>query len=125
MKRNTIQKTAINQVLDSSDLPLNAEKLLENAREFAPRMNLATLYRNLKLLIEEGSVTKISHPDSGILYEKTAEEHHHHFYCRICKQTIDLPGCPLQTVSLAPADFIAESHELFISGVCSSCKDKL
>ncbi len=125
MKRNTVQKTAINQVLDTSALPLSAEMLLGKAREFAPRMNLATLYRNLKLLIEEGAVTKISHPDSGILYEKTSEEHHHHFYCRVCKQTIDLPGCPLKTVSLVPDNFVAESHELFISGVCNTCKESL
>jgi len=123
MKRNTVQKTAINTVLNKATQPLNAEELLRQARETAPRMNLATLYRNLKSLVEEGSVMKVTHPESGVLYEKSTTEHHHHFYCRICKKTIDLPGCPLKSISLAPDSFIAESHELFVTGICNSCAD--
>ncbi len=74
MKRNTVQKTAINDVLHRATLPLSAEELLTQARKTAPKMNLATLYRNLKSLVEEGTVTRVTHPQSGVLYEKTTAE---------------------------------------------------
>ncbi len=67
MKRNTVQKTAINDVLNRATLPLSAEELLTKARKAAPKMNLATLYRNLKSLVEEGSNKQITHPHFGVI----------------------------------------------------------
>jgi Fur family ferric uptake transcriptional regulator len=121
MKRKTIQKEAIKQVFQRLDRPLGIEDILRKGREKVPALNRATVYRNIKLFMAEGLLLKINHPTLGTLYEKAGKAHHHHFHCRICDQVFELPGCALGKINTTPEGFHAESHEVFLLGVCSSC----
>ena len=121
MKRKTIQKETIKQVFQRSDQPLGIEDILCKGRERVPALNRTTVYRNIKLLMEEGLLLRINHPILGILYERAGKTHHHHFYCRICDKVFEVPGCTLNEINRIPKDFFAESHEVFFSGICSSC----
>lgn len=121
MKRRTIQKETIRQVFQRLDRPLGIDEILEAGRESIPALNPATVYRNVKLFLEEGWLLRLSHPTLGTLYERTGKEHHHHFHCRICDRVFELPGCPLSKGQITPSGFLTESHEVFLSGVCMSC----
>lgn len=92
-----------------------------NGREMVATLNQATVCRNLKILMENGWLTQINHPSLGTLYERTGKELHHHFYCHVRKRIYELPGCPLSKGEIAPAGFIVEHHEVFLSGTCPSC----
>ncbi len=124
MKRNTIQKTAIEKVFRQHERPLGIDEVLKYGRMLVESLNQATVYRNLKNLIDDGWLKRISHPILGSLYERTGKGHHHHFYCRGCKRAFDLPGCPLKQENAAPEGFIVEDHELFLFGVCPSCVER-
>jgi Fur family transcriptional regulator, ferric uptake regulator len=121
IKRKTIQRGAIRQILEQSKGPLGVKEVLEAARGFLPGLNQSTVYRNLKVLVEEGRLLKLNHPTLGTLYERAGRVHHHHFYCRICDRVIELQGCGLDESRGMPVGFVAESHEVFLFGVCSSC----
>lgn len=121
MRRNTIQRTTIKQVFEQSDRPLRIEEVLRAGRVRVPALNQATVYRNLKLLAEKGWLLKFIHPTLGTLYERAGKEHHHHFHCRICNKILELQGCAFNQEQAMPEGFIAESHEIFLSGICSSC----
>lgn len=121
MHRNTIQKMAIKQVFQQSDRPLRIEEILRAGRAKVPALNQATVYRNVKILAEEGWLLKFIHPTLGTLYERAGKEHHHHFHCRICNQILEIQGCVFNEEQAMPEGFIAESHEIFLSGICSSC----
>jgi Fur family transcriptional regulator, ferric uptake regulator len=121
MKRRTIQKEAIKQIFQQLDQPLGIEEILRKGREKVPALNRATVYRNIKLYMEEGLLLKINHPVLGTRYERAGKGHHHHFYCRICDQVFELTGCPLNKLNATPKGFFAENHEVYFSGVCSSC----
>lgn len=121
MKRNTIQKEAIRHVFQQSDRPLGIEEILQAGREKVRALNQATVYRNLKSLVEEGWLLKFNHPTFGTVFEKAGKEHHHHFHCRVCERVFELPGCALNETAATPRGFLAESHEVFLFGVCSSC----
>jgi Fur family transcriptional regulator, ferric uptake regulator len=121
MKRKTSQRTALENVFDKEDRPLGVEEILKSGREFVGSLNQATVYRNLKTMVEKGALRQVSHPVSGILYERTGKAHHHHFHCRLCDRVFELPGCALNNESAAPKDFITEDHEIFLFGVCPSC----
>lgn len=124
MKRRTLQKETIKQIFQQLDQPLGIEQILRKGREKVPALNRATVYRNIRLYVEEGLLLKINHPALGTLYERAGRGHHHHFYCRICDQVFELPGCALKETNVTPKGFFAESHEVFVSGVCSSCSTR-
>jgi Fur family ferric uptake transcriptional regulator len=121
MKRKTRQKDAIEKVFHRENRPLRVEEILKAGRETVGSMNQATIYRNLKLMVEKGQIKQINHPVLGNLYEMTGKEHHHHFYCRICSSVFDLAGCGLNEKEALPAGFVTEAHEVFLYGVCPSC----
>jgi Fur family ferric uptake transcriptional regulator len=121
MKRKTSQRAAIEQTFRNQDRALGIEEILRNGREVVESLNLATVYRNLKLLVEKGWLTQINHPLLGTLYERTGKEHHHHFHCHACNRVFELPGCALNTKEAAPKGFVVENHEVFLFGICPSC----
>lgn len=123
MKRKTVQKDAIREVFLKKNRPLKVEEILEAGRGLVESLNQATVYRNLKQLVESGWIKAVHHPDLGTLYERTEKEHHHHFHCRSCDRVFDLPGCALNERKFTPPGFVAERHEVFLFGVCSSCRD--
>ncbi len=55
---------------------------------------MATVYRNLKLLVAEGVVQMITLPGESARYEMRGSAHHHHFQCTTCRRVYDIPGCP-------------------------------
>lgn len=120
MRRNTTQKKAIKQVFRQHERPLCVDEVLAYGRKLVESLNRATVYRNLKLLINDGWLKRISHPALGALYERTGRAHHHHFHCRACNRAFDLPGCALKD-DAAPDGFVVEDHEIFLFGVCPSC----
>ncbi len=124
MKRKTSQKIALEQIFIQQERPLGVEEILQQGRKFVKSLNQATVYRNLKILIDAGWLRKISHPFLGNLYERTNRVHHHHFHCRKCNKAFELPGCALKEDNIAPEGFIVEDHEIFLSGICPSCFKK-
>ncbi|WP_319587092.1 transcriptional repressor [uncultured Desulfobulbus sp.] len=121
MQRKTTQRTAIEQVFLSEDRALGIEEILRLGRTLVESLNQATVYRNLKLLIDKGWLKQINHPAMGTLYECTGKGHHHHFHCHGCNRVFELPGCSLNQETAAPEGFIVEDHEIFLFGVCPSC----
>ena len=86
MKRKTSQRAAIEQVFCQLDRPLGIEEILETGRMAVESLNQATVYRNVKLLLENGWLKQVCHPSLGTLYERTGKGHHHHFHCRVCNR---------------------------------------
>ena len=84
-------------------------------------MGIATVYRNLKLLVEEGSVQVVELPGDSPRYESKHLGHHHQFQCRACERVFDVHGCPGDLARLAPAGFRVEAHELTLYGQCADC----
>ena len=62
MRRNTMQKTAIEKVFRQHERPFG---ILEYGLRFVASLNQATVYRNLKILIDDGWLKQISHPSPG------------------------------------------------------------
>ncbi|MBN1625649.1 MAG: transcriptional repressor [Deltaproteobacteria bacterium] len=121
MKRRTSQRAALEMVFQKEDRPMGVEEILNAGRKIVRTLNQATVYRNLKIMVDNGELIQINHPAMGTLYERTGKGHHHHFYCRICGRVFELPGCGLDSKKAAPKGFITEEHEIFLFGVCPSC----
>jgi Fur family transcriptional regulator, ferric uptake regulator len=121
MKRNTTQRTAIEQVFRWHDRPLGVLEVLAYGREQVASLNQATVYRNLKDMVAAGHLKAINHPARGTLYERTGKAHHHHFHCHGCDRVFELPGCALKPKNVVPEGFVLEDHEIFLAGMCDQC----
>ena len=124
MKRKTSQRNAIQQVLLESDRPLSIDEVLESGRRMVTSLNQATVYRNLKLLVEEGWVKRVNMPELRTLYEVAGKEHHHHFQCRSCDRLFEVSGCAFNERSSTPPGFVTEGHEVYLFGICAYCREQ-
>ena len=121
MQRKTKQREAIQQVFSECNRPLRAEEVHLYAHKKVASLGIATVYRNLRKLVENGELEEISIPEVGTLYERSGKGHRHYFYCRICNKLMDLSGCPVKGRRLAPQGYKVERHEVFLYGVCEPC----
>jgi hypothetical protein len=62
MERSTIQRSAIHDALKRAGRPLLALEVLELACEAVPRIGIATIYRNLKTMVDEGLLRQVVLP---------------------------------------------------------------
>ena len=122
MRRKTTQRDAIHDVFRLKDRPLGVDEILQTGRQTVESLNQATVYRNLKLLVSKGWLKKIHTPEMGVLYERADKQHHHHFQCRSCDRLFEISGCALNERKSTPPGFVTEGHEVFLFGICSSCR---
>jgi Fur family ferric uptake transcriptional regulator len=122
VKRRTSQREAIRQALVDAGRPLSPLELLQAAKRASPRLGLATVYRNLRHMIDADVVRAVVLPGMADRYEITVPRHHHHFHCRACDRVYEVEGCPGDLRSLAPRGFRVEAHELTLHGLCATCR---
>ena len=121
MERNTRQRSAIRDVIAQADRPLLPQEVLDEAQRHSPGLGMATVYRNLKALVEEGELQAVNLPGENPRFELTGHQHHHHFQCRKCERVFDVHACPGDLTKLAPPGFTVEDHDLTLYGLCSDC----
>jgi Fur family ferric uptake transcriptional regulator len=120
MERNTRQRSAIRDALNSAARPLLPQEILGLAQQSIPGVSLATVYRNLNALVQEGQARPVNLPGESTRFERP-HAHHHHFQCLACQQVFDFHGCPGDLAHLAPQGFIVHDHDLTLYGFCATC----
>lgn len=121
MERNTRQRVAIREALEAAGRPLLPQEVQEAAQPQAPGLGIATVYRTLKALVDEGELRAVHLPGENPRYEPAAHAHHHHFQCRSCQRVFDIHACPGNLAGLAPRGFQVDDHELTLYGRCADC----
>lgn len=121
--RKTRQREAIRNVFIRVGRPLGPQEILEHAKQDVPGLGIATVYRTIKGLVEEGWLAPIEIPGQSTCYEAADLDHHHHFHCEECGKVYDVPGCPGTLNSMAPPGFEVKSHEVILYGRCDGCTD--
>ena len=120
-QRTTQQRKIIEEICFSSTHPLSIDDIEARGKKRLHTLNRVTIYRNLNRMVDAGELTRFIHPEKGTLYEQANRPHHHHFYCKTCEATFELPGCGLSLKEQTPTGFIVEGHEVFLNGICAAC----
>jgi Fur family ferric uptake transcriptional regulator len=120
--RETRQRQAIRQALQSADRPMSPEDVLASAQGTVPGLGIATVYRSIKTLSEEGWLVAVELPGQTPRYEVAGKDHHHHFHCRGCDQIFELSGCVQGLRALIPRGFRMTGHEVVLYGYCQPCR---
>jgi Fur family ferric uptake transcriptional regulator len=119
-ERNTRQKQAIRSAFERVGRPLSSEEVHLEARRSSNGLGMATVYRSIRALLDDGWLSVVEVPGRNPLYEIAGKDHHHHFSCIACARVYELEGCASVDVSL-PAGFKTTGHELTFYGTCDQC----
>lgn len=121
MERKTVQRQAILDVLKKSKRPLAIQDILKTAQKECAGLGIATVYRNLKAMLEDETISIVEMPGSAVFYELSGSKHHHHFSCTKCKKVFDVSACKFNFEKILPAGFQLSGHEILLSGLCDRC----
>ncbi len=69
MERNTRQRNAIRDAIVQADRPLLPQEVLDAAQHAVPGLGITTVYRTLKLLVEEGELQAVNLPGENPRFE--------------------------------------------------------
>ena len=123
MKRTTRQGDAILKFVRSTGRPLTPAEIHAGARKPLPTLGLATTYRHIRNLAEQGLVVGVDYPDQPTRYEWADGRDKTHFSCRGCEKlfALDLPQADdLLDLDLPPG-YHAQGSEIILYGLCPDC----
>ena len=121
MERNTQQKEAIRGAFTEADRPLSPDEVLALAGRQVERLSLATVYRNINALVDDGVLVRVEVPGEAGRYELAGKQHHHHFQCDRCRKVFEIAGCFVADPPPLPKGFRSNRHEVFFYGSCAGC----
>lgn len=124
LTRMTKQRRAILEALRSTASHPTADWVYERVRKVIPDVSLGTVYRNLKLLKEQGEILELNYGSTFSRFDGNPRNHYH-FQCEHCGRVLDveLPlNCKLENEVAAAMDVEIRSHRMEFYGLCPECK---
>jgi Fur family ferric uptake transcriptional regulator len=115
---------------ESKGKHMTVDELYAIAKSKYAEIGIATVYRNVKYLLEQNLIKKVDLPNSLPYYEISVsnEEHsHHHLICRECHKIVDFEDDLLESVENIiekAKNFKITDHRVVFYGICSNCKPK-
>ena len=122
--RHSRQRDAIWEwIRDRHDHP-TADTVYTAVREEFPRISLATVYRNLMLLTDQGKLKIVDAGDRVARFDPNIAEHVH-FHCTECGKVVDVDA-PELIRSVTRGDFSGVGRvsacSICLQGVCNECE---
>lgn len=125
MQRMTRQRSAVGELLADLEDFRSAQQLHELLRGRGASVGLATVYRTLQALADDGEVDVLRTAEGEALYRRCARrEHHHHLVCRVCGATVEIDGPTVESWAAqvgATHGFADIEHTMELYGTCSAC----
>jgi len=126
-RRRSRQRDEMLAWLRSTDSHPTASQILEALAPRSPGISLATVYRNLELLVDAGQVREVACERGPHRYDGNAEPHHH-FSCDACGRIVDL-GLPTPRGLTARLErehgLRAERVSITFHGRCAACQPRV
>jgi len=125
--KKTSQRALIwDALLDSKGHP-SVEEIRDGLLKGGHRIGLATVYRNLKILLESGYIRQ-SKLEGLTRYEPVIKQPNHlHFICNSCRSTIEFPSRRIENLIrqvTGEYDFAERYSRYAIFGICKACLRK-
>ena len=124
--RLTPQRLLVLAIVAGGDGHMGVDEIYRQARAAYPYLDLATVYRTLRLFKQVGVVTEVD-IDNRLHYELTAPgEKHHHMVCRACHRAINLSPHYLEEFRdtlIREFAFEPDIEHFTVSGYCRYCRE--
>ena len=122
--RRTEQRDAILNALRQARAPVTAQELHERL----DGVGLATVYRNLQRLADEGEAEALRRESGEQAFLVCGGGHHHHLSCRVCGRVERIADCELGDWARgvgARHGFRDVEHRAELVGVCAACAARI
>jgi len=125
--RYSRQRESIYQYLLDAPHHPSAEMIYTDLKAENPELSLGTVYRNLRLLEEQGKVRRVINHQGNERYDAICGDHVH-FVCQNCGGIIDVSNVDtaqlLEHITLEEG-YQPEKTDLIITGCCRLCSGKV
>ncbi len=123
----TFQRMNILEVLEKNG-HMSIDAIYNDITKIHPSLSLATIYKNIILMVEKGVVVEV--PISGLKSKyELAKEDHIHLVCTECGDVEDKP-CVKETdivlsTLIKKESFILNKRQINLYGVCKECQNQI
>lgn len=126
MMKYSRQREAVYKFLKQRTDHPTAETIYDGLKDDFPNISLGTVYRNLSLLSETGTIQRLSGNGACDRFDPNPSPHYH-FQCDRCGCVEDIPMTSMDSLNQLAQAYLAGkiySHTLTFHGICSSCLDQ-
>ena len=118
----TPQRLAISDALYTSG-HINIDALYEIMLKNFSSISLATIYKNIHLMLENAYIQEVKIPNSKSVYELT-KNYHSHLVCTECGEVEDikLNMNPIISEVSSNSNFEISKTDVVLSGICKRCQ---
>ncbi|MET4143322.1 MULTISPECIES: Fur family transcriptional regulator [unclassified Arthrobacter] len=124
-QRVTKQRVAVSTALDELDDFVSTQELYRILQNKGVSVSLATAYRILQSLADDGLVDVLRNGEGEAVYRRCAVTgHHHHLLCRNCGKAVEVEAPAVETWAARTAaehGFTEVAHTVEIFGLCPDC----
>ncbi|HEX5534519.1 MAG TPA: transcriptional repressor [Actinomycetales bacterium] len=124
-RRASRQRSAVEAFLAEQETFRTAQEIHADLREQGTRVGLATVYRALQAMVDDGEVDVLRTDDGEAAYRRCSPNHHHHLVCRGCGRTVEVEDEPVErwAAKVAAAHGFSDvEHEVEVFGTCAGCR---
>ena len=125
IRRNTSQRQIVYDTLAFLG-HATSDDLIKYINTNYSNISLATIYRNLTILLDEKQIKKVKVGEIDVF--ETVKDKHYHFKCRVCGNIIDIDPnkIPLDVSKLNKiGDNDILDCDIVFLGVCNKCKKEI
>jgi Fur family ferric uptake transcriptional regulator len=126
--RITPQREMIVAALAHSSHHMTAEEIFDRVQAQTQASNIATVYRTLDLLVEEGLACRNNLGGGRVSYATTEHGPHIHLVCRHCGCVIDADYKLLESLHNQLQEkhgFDANLQHISLAGLCKNCQTQM
>ncbi len=120
-RRTGKQRVAVAAYLADRSTFASAQEIYAALRELGNPIGLATVYRALQGMVEDGELDALRTDEGEAVYRRCGTDHHHHLVCRLCGRTVEVEEPALERWAgkvAADNGFVDVTHTLEIFGTC-------
>jgi Fe2+ or Zn2+ uptake regulation protein len=121
IKHSKQREAILSELCSRYDHP-TAEELYFSLKQTMPNISLGTVYRNLNMLSDDGTIQKLS--VGGADHFDGNAENHYHLLCTECNRLYDVNMPVMADIEKKAVDYVdgvITSHHLTFIGVCKDC----
>ena len=102
----------------------NVDELYSLLHSSFPSISLATVYKNINIMLEKSLLSEVQIPTKKNVYEIDKGEHCH-VACLECNEILDLELDTKNVLKDAESQtgYTLKSSKIVFTGICSSCKE--
>jgi len=126
-RHSSKQRSAVLEAVQSYKGHPTADDVYAKVRGTMPNISLGTVYRNLRLLVEDGTIGEVANPSGGGVQFDKMTAPHHHFICTECNVILDIAAMDASQLSSEverQTGAKVQYNRLDFYGICPKCQAK-